>query len=70
MSDAVAADPLSLPDKSHIDAADHVLRYLRATYDQAIVYTRSEELANVLWDGWIRTGQQTSIVGARIRDAC
>jgi hypothetical protein len=26
------------PGKAHMDAAHHVLRYLRATYDQTIVY--------------------------------
>jgi hypothetical protein len=40
------------PGKAHMDAAHHVLRYLRATYDQAIVYERTNELANTLW-GWV-----------------
>ena len=35
-----------------MDAAHHVLRYLRATYDQAIVYERTDTLANTIW-GWI-----------------
>jgi hypothetical protein len=35
-----------------MDAAHHVLRYLRGTYDQAIVYERSHERVNTLW-GWV-----------------
>jgi hypothetical protein len=30
----------------------HVLRYLRVTYDQAIVYERTNEMANTIW-GWV-----------------
>jgi hypothetical protein len=33
------------PGKAHMDAAHHVLRYLRGTYDQAIVYERTDILA-------------------------
>jgi hypothetical protein len=40
------------PGKAHMDAAHHVLRYLRGTYDQAIVYERIDVLANTLW-GWV-----------------
>ncbi len=40
------------PGKAHMDAADHVLRYLRGTYDQAIVYERTDNLANTIW-GWV-----------------
>jgi hypothetical protein len=40
------------PGKAHMDAAHHVLRYLRATYDQAIVYERTNEMANTIW-GWV-----------------
>ena len=40
------------PGKAHMDAAHHVLRYLRATYDQAIVYERTTEKANTIW-GWV-----------------
>ena len=36
------------PGKAHMDAAHHVLRYLRGTYDQAIVYARKAVLANTL----------------------
>ena len=32
------------PGKAHMDAAHHVLRYLRGTYDQAIVYERIDVL--------------------------
>ena len=35
-----------------MDAAHHVLRYLRDTYDQAIVYERIDVLAHTLW-GWV-----------------
>ena len=35
-----------------MDAAHHVLRYLRGTYDQAIVYERTDILANTIW-GWV-----------------
>jgi hypothetical protein len=40
------------PGKAHMDAAHHVLRYFRATYDQAIVYERTDTLANTIW-GWV-----------------
>ena len=40
------------PGQDHMDAANHVLRYLRGTCDQAIVYTRSDKAADVLW-GWV-----------------
>jgi hypothetical protein len=43
------------PGKAYMDAAHHVLRYLqllRATYDQAIVYERTDTLANTIW-GWV-----------------
>ena len=36
------------PGKAHMDAAQHVLRYLRGTYDQAIVYEKCDALANTL----------------------
>ncbi len=35
-----------------MDAALHVLRYLRGTYDQAILYQHVDELADTLW-GWV-----------------
>jgi hypothetical protein len=40
------------PGKAHMDAALHVLRYLRGTYDQAILYQHVDELADTLW-GWV-----------------
>jgi hypothetical protein len=40
------------PGKAHMDAAHLVLRYLRATYDQAIVYERNDNLANTI-SGWV-----------------
>ena len=40
------------PGKDHMDAANHVLRYLRGTFDQAIIYQRSQDMASVLW-GWV-----------------
>ena len=40
------------PGKAHMDAALHVLRYLRGTFDQAILYQHVDELANTLW-GWV-----------------
>ena len=38
--------------KAHMDADHHVLRYLRATYDQDIVYEWTDNLANTIW-GWV-----------------
>jgi hypothetical protein len=35
-----------------MDAALHVLRYLRGTYDQAILYQHVDTLADTLW-GWV-----------------
>ena len=35
-----------------MDAAHHVLRYLRVTYDQSIVYERTNEMTNTIW-GWV-----------------
>jgi hypothetical protein len=35
-----------------MDDDHHVFRYLRATYDQAIVYERTNEMANTIW-GWV-----------------
>jgi hypothetical protein len=40
------------PGKAHMDAAHHVLRYLRGTYDQSIVYERTDILANTI-RGWV-----------------
>ncbi len=40
------------PGKVHRDAAHHVLRDLRGTYDQTIVYERTDILAHTIW-GWV-----------------
>ena len=40
------------PGQAHMDAALHVLRYLRGTYDQAILYQHVHTLADTLW-GWV-----------------
>jgi len=41
------------PGKNHILAAEHVLSYLRGTWNQTICYSRdSHENSNVLW-GWV-----------------
>jgi hypothetical protein len=40
------------PRQAHMDAALHVLRYLRGTYDQAILYQRVNMLSDTLW-GWV-----------------
>jgi hypothetical protein len=40
------------PGQAHMDAALHVLRYLRGTYDQAIRYQHVYTLADTLW-GWV-----------------
>ena len=38
--------------KAHMDADQHVLRYLRGTYDQAIPNQRVDTLVDTLW-GWV-----------------
>jgi hypothetical protein len=43
---------VSYPGQAHMDAAVHVLRYLRGTYDQAILYQRVDTLAETFW-GWV-----------------
>ena len=40
------------PGKSHMEGAEHVLRYLRETWDKTIRYTRSLERPNEVW-GWV-----------------
>jgi hypothetical protein len=40
------------PGQAHMDAALHVLLYLRGTYDQAILYQHVDVLADTLW-GWV-----------------
>ena len=52
----------SLGSKKHMDTAHHVLRYVRATYNQAIVYERSTVLANtIVWGGIDSNWAQSSI---------
>jgi len=46
---------VQFPGKSHMDAAEHVLRYLRArraTWDETITYTRGSRRVHELW-GWV-----------------
>ena len=43
---------VQFPGKSHIEAAKHVLRYLRATWNETITYTRESRRVNELW-GWV-----------------
>jgi len=40
------------PGKTHMDAAEHVLQYLRDTVEESITYTRGARNANELW-GWV-----------------
>jgi hypothetical protein len=40
------------PGQAHMDAAVHVLRSLRGTYDRAILYQQVDTLADTLW-GWV-----------------
>jgi hypothetical protein len=37
------------PGQAHMDAAVHVLRYLRGIYDQASLYQRVDTLVDTLW---------------------
>ena len=53
------------PGKAHMDAAHHILRYLRGTYDQAIVYERSHERVNTLW-GWVDSDWAADLDSRRI----
>ena len=48
-SDSELSKYVQNPGKAHMDAAHHVIRYLRATYDQAIVYEKTNEMANTIW---------------------
>jgi len=43
---------VKFPGKSHMEAAEHVLRYLRATWNETITYTRGSRRVNELW-GWV-----------------
>jgi len=39
---------VQFPGKSHMEAAEHVLRYLRATWIETITYTRGSRRVNEL----------------------
>jgi len=43
---------VQFPGKSHMEAAEHVIRYLRATWNETITYTRGSRRVNELW-GWV-----------------
>jgi hypothetical protein len=43
---------VQFPGKLHMAAAEHVLRYLRGTYDKGILFSRGVKNANLLW-GWV-----------------
>ena len=40
---------VQFPGQTHMDAADHVSRYLRDTWDETITYTRITRRKNKLW---------------------
>ena len=43
---------IQFPGKLHMAAADHVLRYLRGTYEKGILFSRGAKHTNLLW-GWV-----------------
>jgi len=43
---------VQFPVKSHMEAAEHVLRYLRAAWNETITYTCGSRRVNELW-GWV-----------------
>ena len=43
---------VQFPGKSHMEAAEHVIRYLRATWNETITYIRGSRRVNKLW-GWV-----------------
>ena len=43
---------VQFPGQMHMDTADHVLRYLRDTWDETITYIRCTRRKNELW-GWV-----------------
>ena len=43
---------VQFPGKLHMAAADHVLRYLRDTYEKGILFSRGAKHVNLLW-GWV-----------------
>ena len=43
-----------LPGIAHMEATEHVLQYLRDTWNESITYTRGSRIPNELW-GWVHT---------------
>jgi len=43
---------VQFPGIAHMEAAEHVLRYLRDTWNESITYTRGSRKPNELW-GWV-----------------
>jgi len=43
---------VQFPGIAHMEAAEHVLRYLRDTWNESITYTRRSRKPNELW-GWV-----------------
>jgi len=43
---------VQFPGQSHMEAAEHVPRYLRDTWNETITYTRGFHRINELW-GWV-----------------
>jgi hypothetical protein len=57
------------PGQAHMDAALHVLRYLRGTYDQAILYQHVDTLVDTLWglvEVKIRTRGAQVVCGSQV----
>jgi len=59
---------VQFPGIAHMEVAEHVLRYLRDTWNESIPYTRGSRKPNKLW-GWMDadwasdTGTRCSLVG-------
>jgi hypothetical protein len=45
------------PDKAHMDAAEHTLRYFRGTFYKSLCFSRDCILLILLGGGWTRTGR-------------
>ena len=43
---------VQFPGIAHMAAAEHVLQYLRDTWNESITYTRGSQNPNELW-GWV-----------------
>jgi len=43
-----------LPGIAHMEANEHVVQYLRDTWNESITYTRGSRIPNELW-GWVHT---------------